>query len=374
MEGNTIRMKPVAVIGAGGYVGARIIERSILLGELPLVPIVRSWRSQGRLARYGIRTLQGDAGDAKSLVPLIEGCGMAVNLTMGDNARMVGNVQAMHEACRIADVPLLVHMSSAEVFGRAEVPNLQDDSVPASRHWMEYGRAKAAAESWLRTQSNGPVKVVILRPGLIWGPGSGWLVQPAQSLIDGTAYLFNEGRGICNLIHVDNLIQHLEQLARADEVGSAVFNVSDSETMSWRDYYTAIAREIGVEASNIKLLPESSFREGISQRIIGLTQLPPARALKRRLTDQTKVRIKQRLTDRIRPPIREAQPVEAVPSITKSLWWLQGTAQKLPSQAFRQHYPQTRLQPFPELIAGAGEWLRWAGFEASAGGPGASPR
>ncbi len=134
---------------------------------------------------------------------------MVVNLTMGDDKRIVGDVQSIHAACQKAEVPLFVHISSAEVFGRAEAQHLSDDSAPDGQHWMAYALAKTAAETWLRSQSDGPVQIVILRPGLIWGPGSGWLVEPAKALIDGTAYLFNGGRGICNLIHVDNLIEHL---------------------------------------------------------------------------------------------------------------------------------------------------------------------
>jgi nucleoside-diphosphate-sugar epimerase len=216
-------VKPIAIIGAGGFVGSRLIERSELLGTPPLVSIVRGWRSQGKLARFGLRTVRGDAKDPASLAPLLKGCGMAVNLTMGDDKRIVGDVRSIYAACVDAGVPVFVHISSAEVFGRAEQAGLTEDSVPDGEHWMEYGREKAAAEAWLREQADGPVKTVILRPGLIWGPGAGWLVQPAQALIDGTAFLFNEGRGICNLIHVDNLIEHLLELARSDDVESGVY-------------------------------------------------------------------------------------------------------------------------------------------------------
>jgi 2-alkyl-3-oxoalkanoate reductase len=356
-------MRPIALIGAGGYVGARLIEQAELRAEFELVSIVRSSRSQGRLARYGVRTVRGDASDPASLVPLLRGCGMAVNLTNGDDKRIVGDVQSIHQACREAEVPLFVHTSSAEVFGRAEALDLKEDSVPDADHWMEYGRQKAAAEAWLRSQFNGPVKTVILRPGLIWGPGSGWLVGPAQALVDGTAYLFDEGRGICNLVHVDNLIRHFVQLARSEHVESGVFNVSDVETHSWAGYYGAIAQETGVDPSTILRLPEPDFREGWTQRLLALGKLPPAMAIKRRIADETKTRVKQNLRNWIHPPAREAEPIKQMPSIAKGLWWIQGTARKLPSNGFKEHYPELQLQEFPELMAAAGQWLRYAGFE-----------
>lgn len=361
-------MKPIAVIGAGGFVGARLVERSALLGDPPLVPIVRTWRSQGRLARFGVRTVRGDAGDSASLVPLLNGCGMAVNLTMGDDKRILGDVQTLHAACRQAGVPLLVHMSSAEVFGRAEDPGLAENSAPDGRHWMAYGRAKAAAEAWLRSQADGPVKIVILRPGLVWGPGSGWLAGPARELLDGTAFLFNQGRGICNLIHVDNLIEHVVQLARTEDVESGVFNVADPDTVTWADYYNAIAREIGADPTAITMLSEADFREGTRAKLLRLGKSPAATAIKRRMSGAVKVRLKQQLQDLFSPPLTVSRPVDPKHSVSKQFWWIQGTVQKVPSGAFAQTYPDVQLRPFAELMAAAGSWLRYAGFDRADGG------
>lgn len=355
-------MKPIAIIGAGGFVGARLVERAELRGDIPLVPIVRSWRSQGRLARFGSRVVLGDAGDPASLVPLLKGCGMVVNLTMGDDRRIVGDVQSMHAACREAEVPLFVHMSSAEVFGRADAPGLREDSAPDGEHWMEYARAKADAEAWLRSQSDGPVRVVILRPGLIWGPGSGWLVDAAKALIDGTAYLLDGGRGICNLIHVDNLIEHVVQLATADDVRSGVFNVADLETLTWADYYHAVAREVGVDPSTIRQLDPSAFHES---RVKNILDIAPARAVKRRMSGDLKGRLKQQVKDWVSPPFTEPRLIDTEPTVEKKFWWLQRTETKLPSTAFAERYPDLQLRPFDDLMAAAGRWLRFAGFEVS---------
>ncbi len=355
-------MKPIALIGAGGYVGSRLIERSELLGDLPLVPIARSWRSEGRLARYGKRMLRGDAGDTMSLVPLLRDCRMAVNLTMGDEKRTVEDAKAVYAACCEAGVPLLVHISSAEVFGRAEDPSLKEDSVPYTRHWMEYARAKAEAEQWLRQQPAGPLKVVILRPGLIWGPGSGWLVRPAKAMVDGTAFLVDEGRGICNLIHVDNLIEHLLQLARSTNVESAVYNISDAETLTWADYYKAISKEIGVDESTIHRVPASDFKESrllvLLQKIV---ELPLVMALKSRLTYETRRRIKL-FKAKVFPSHETSMSGIQGPLLTKDMWWVQGTCSKLPSADFAKRYPGTEFRPFAELMNGAGKWLRFAGF------------
>jgi hypothetical protein len=190
------------------------------------------------------------------------------------------------------------------------------------------------------------------------------LVDPATALLDGTAYLFNGGRGICNLIHVDNLMEHVVQLAKSPPTRSGVFNISDTETHCWADFYGAIAHEVGVDPSTIRMRPESAFRESRMQQMRKkIFDTAPARAAKRRISGDTKGRIKQELRDRFSPPISEPQPIQPEPAVSKQIWWLQGTARKLPSTKFAEHYPGLQLKPFDELMTAAGKWLRFAGFE-----------
>jgi len=44
----------VAVVGAGGFVGARLVEMATLAGRTDVVPIVRAYRSVGRNAHLGV--------------------------------------------------------------------------------------------------------------------------------------------------------------------------------------------------------------------------------------------------------------------------------------------------------------------------------
>ncbi len=357
----------IAVIGCGGYVGSRFVERAALLGEFRLLPIVRSVHSHGRLARFGAQLARVDAADTASLAAVLKGSRAAVNLTVGGPGSSARDIRSIHEACRLAGVSVLVHMSTAEVFGRAESSGLREDSAPPRRHWMEYARDKVAAETWLRSQPTCNVSSVILRPGLIWGSGSQWLVRPAQELVDGTAYLFYGGRGICNLIHVDNLINYVMQIVKSARVESGVFNVADSETLSWGDYYRAIAREVGADESSIHMLSGHRlrhyrrgdyFRSGLNR----FSNLPPIAALKRSVTPSMRETLKRAIDGRIHPPLSRPQVYTPRPSIDKGMWWIQGTVRKLPAGQIDDAFPGTHLLPFSDLMAASGQWLRYAGF------------
>ena len=130
-----------------------------------------------------------------------------------------------------------------------------------------------------------------LRPGLIWGPRSPWVVGPASELLAETAYLFAGGNGICNLVHVDHLAQIILKVARHPDPVPGFYNVGDPETVTWREYYQALAAQMGLLEPRIHELPLDSYRESPLRRFLALKDTAPARALKRRMRNQTKAQI-----------------------------------------------------------------------------------
>jgi nucleoside-diphosphate-sugar epimerase len=355
----------IAVIGAGGFVGMRFLEMSLLGRCFEMVPVVRSPKSFARISKYGRPCAYADAGDPVALGKAISGCDAVVNLTMGDNARMVSDTGAILSACETAKVRVLVHVSSAEVFGRAEDPGLGDDSIPGP-HWMAYAVAKAEAEALLRERlERSATSVVVVRPGLIWGPRSPWVIGPASDLLAGRAVLYGGGEGIANLVHVDNLIRMVVAVCQAGEPVRGFFNIGDAEVTQWKDYLPALAKEMGVSQPVIHSVPFEAYREGILHKLIAIKNAEFTRPIKKAIRNQTKWRIKLVL-DRFAAAFGPTHSADAPPGprIDRSGWWLQGTRHKLSTDKFRGAYPGVQLLTRQEGMRGTGEWLRFAGFRA----------
>lgn len=358
-------MKRIAILGAGGFVGMRFAEIAWLEDRFDLVPVVRSPKSFGRISKYGRPCQYADAGNPDTLARAITGCDAVVNLTMGDNARMLPDTESIVAACQAARIPILVHVSSAEIYGRAEDPAINDDSPPPP-HWMPYARAKAAAEDWLRLRlGRTALKIVIVRPGLIWGPRSPWVTGPATDLLAGTAVLFGNGEGIANLIHVDNLASAILGIVEAPAVTPGFYNIADAELICWRDYLHALAAHMGLEAPVIHQLPFDAYRESIGSRLGAVKNAAFLKPLKKAIRSQTKWHLRDAL-------IRAASfhrraPAEQAPSgpnINRSTWWLQGTRRKLPTAKFEKVYPGVPLIDFPEGLRRTAAWMRFAGYSA----------
>src|SRR6185503_20187929 len=167
----------VAVVGAGGFVGARLVEMATLAGRTDVVPIVRAYRSIGRSAHLGMPHRIADATRLESLRDALAGCDVVVNLTMGRPSDILPITRNVYGAAVSVGARLIVHMSSAAVYGQVDRPDLPDDAPPLCDHWMPYARQKALAENFLRERMSGSQPaIVVLRPSLIWGPGSPWVL------------------------------------------------------------------------------------------------------------------------------------------------------------------------------------------------------
>ncbi|MGB5079756.1 MAG: NAD-dependent epimerase/dehydratase family protein [Burkholderiales bacterium] len=354
----------VAIVGAGGFVGTRMLEMAVLGGRTDIVPVVRAFRSVARVANFGLSHRLGDASSPDSLERALAGCEAVVNLTSGDPAGILHTTQSIYTAAVAAGARLLVHLSSATVFGQVERSDLPDDAPPRLDHWMPYAREKGRAENWLRERmGEGRLAIVVLRPGLIWGPCSPWVLGPAAELVNGGAYLVGDGGGICNLVYVDNLARSIDAVIAHPKQISGFYNVADDETTTWREYYDALAAGLGVDPGTVHTVPGDRYRAGAGGLLEKAKKLPPYRWLKHRLSPETKAAIKLRLKlalERDRPAQRSAA---ASPVVTRDMWDLQTTRYRLPTAKFRAVFRHQNPSSFASGLAASLAWLRFVGLD-----------
>jgi len=349
----------VAIVGAGGFVGARLLEMSILAGRSDVVPIVRAYRSVGRSAHLGVPHRIADASRADSLKDALAGCDVVVNLTMGRPGDILPVTRSVYAAAVAVGARTVIHMSSAAVYVRIDRPGLPDDAEPQLDHWMPYARQKGLAENFLRERMrDSRPAIVVLRPSLVWGPGSPWVMGPARELLAGSAYLIGDGAGVCNLIYVDNLVRSVLAVADDPTPASGFFHLRDDENVTWREYYTALAAGLGVDPTTIHPVAQTSYRVGPRDALDTLRSGPAYTWLKERIPRETRTLLKMRLALARRP---ERETLHARPLLTRAMWDLQSTRYPLPTDAFRAAYGDRNETSFSSGIAASLAWLRFIG-------------
>jgi len=371
---NEMSNQMIAVLGAGGFFGARFVEMCLASPNLSPVPVLRSFRSLARLSKFNLPVRRADTGDPADLARALEGCEAVLNLTIGDWLRIVPDTQVIYEAARQAGVKLFIHLSSAVVFGAVTNPAIDDDSSAQGAEWMLYAQEKARAEEYLRqaiSREGGP-RIVVLRPCLIWGPRSSWSTRPAKQLALGQGWLTNNGAGICNLCYVDNLVRYLLQVIASPAMQSGFYNVADPETVTWRGYYSALAEGLGLPADRVRLTSSSPVKpsagvlvEWFKSRRSGYKA---AKWLVNNLSAEGRSLLKWHLPalagGGIQPPLAASDPLppSSPPKFTRETWSAHHTVRKLPSDKFCRDFGQPELTSFDDAMKATAAWLRLAGY------------
>jgi len=356
----------VAILGAGGFVGARFVELAVLDGRSDeVIPIVRAAKSVARTAHLGLTYRFGDASRPDSLARALEGCEAVVDLTKGNPADMPRIAESVHAAALAARVRVLVHLSSATVYGQLERPDLADDALPRLDHWMRYAREKGRAENFLRERmGDGRLTTVVLRPGLIWGPGSPYVLGSGSDLVRGAAYLVGDGGGICNLMYVDNLVRSIAAVVGHPAPASGFYNVADDETTTWREFYGGLAAGLGVDPATIHLVPGGRYRAGLRDLRRDVQELAAYVWLKGRLSVEARAEVKRRLARALGRDLPDAPDRRGRPVVTREMHDLQTTRHRLPTAKFRATFGHQNTTSFVAGMASSLAWLRFIGVDA----------
>lgn len=351
-----MRQGGIAVLGASGFIGNRLVEMLHLAGST-VIPIVRQPSSLVLPARFDLTPRIADAFDDRALTTAFAGCDTAVIAIAGDARTIVGSVIPVYRAAEAAGVGRLVCLSSASVHGQAPPPGT-DENTPLSVHQhVAYNNAKVRAErQLLRCRDRGSVEIVMLRPGIVYGPRSYWTGGVADEILAGEAALVDGGHGICNGIYVDNVVHAIRLALTAPRVDRQAFLVGDVETISWLDLYRPIADALGIE---VALLPKPSAST-VSRRL----------PLADRVRDST---VFGRLPSPVRAAItagyvawregiRTTRSGPAAPPVTLEKALLHTCAHKLPWFKAQQDLGYQPVVSFAEGCRRSVAWLDFAGY------------
>jgi nucleoside-diphosphate-sugar epimerase len=234
------------VLGASGFVGTRLV-RALAEGGAAFVRAVDVAPPRERVDGVDYQTL-----DVRAPLPAACGAGASVLYNLAAVHRTPGhpdreyydtnvhgalNATALAEAC---DVRTIVFTSSISVYGPSEETLTEASPL---RPVSAYGRSKRMAEEihdrWLERAEDR--KLVIVRPGIIFGPGEGGnYTRLARALRGG--YFFYPGRRdtIKSGGYVDELLRAMDfALSRPEP--RVLFNYAYPELSSIADIVAAFS-------------------------------------------------------------------------------------------------------------------------------------
>ena len=237
----------IAVVGASGFIGNRLVEVLHLSGTHAVRPVTRTAAGLAMSRRFPLEGAVADALDVEACAQAFEGCDVVVHALAGDMRTIRRSVAPVYRAAEQAGCRRLVYLSSAMVHGQSP-PAGADERTPLPRgQRLPYNLAKRDAEATLfGLAKTGSVEAVVLRPGIVYGPRSQWIGGLADALLAGHAALVDGGHGLCNGIYVDNLVQAICLAATAEGVAGESFLLGEHALPTWRDVTERVATAMGL--------------------------------------------------------------------------------------------------------------------------------
>lgn len=248
----------ILVTGAGGFLGKRIVERLLAHGQTDIRCMLRDTAKGAALkaiaSEFPAAHVEFAAVNLRNLREIqaaVDGVDLIIHAAAalkGSPAEMfldsvvagrnlLDAVSAMPEGQR----PRIVLVSSFGVFGVPSMPRgaLVDESSPmetdpARRDVYSYTKLRQEQMFWDYQKRLG-FQLVVLRPGVIYGPGSGHFSNRVGLSMFGR-FIHLGGQNLLPLTYVENCAEAIVLAALSPETSGQVYNVVDDDLLTSAQY------------------------------------------------------------------------------------------------------------------------------------------
>jgi nucleoside-diphosphate-sugar epimerase len=248
----------VAVLGGTGFIGRATVARLLQEG---LSVAVMARGTEGLPPLFSgprIRLLRGDIADADAVAQAGAGAGAVVNLAHGGGganyaairAAMVGGAEVVARACLAAGTARLLHVGSiASLYLGPRTGPVTGATPPDPKAVRrgDYARAKAECDLMLLgLHAQEGLPLVILRPGLVVGPGtspihSGLGFFNAEQHVMG----WNRGRNPLPFVLADDVAAAILAALLAEQALGRCYNLVGDVRPTAREYLAWLAEATG---------------------------------------------------------------------------------------------------------------------------------
>jgi nucleoside-diphosphate-sugar epimerase len=222
----------VLVTGASGFLGGHVAELLSKRGD-HVRALVRATSNRKHLASLSnVELFEGSVEEADRVRDAVEGVDAIVHSAGLIKARNtdeffainVGGTANLVDAARRRPIKRFVYVSSLEACG----PSADGDPVPPDQEnpVTAYGRSKLAAEKVVLSAKD-DMGVVILRPGAIYGPRDGEILEAFKAIKRGLLPLVAGGQAKGVWIYATDCAQACVCAIDADVPSGKVYFVDD---------------------------------------------------------------------------------------------------------------------------------------------------
>ncbi len=236
------------VIGASGFIGGWVTETLHAAGGTRLQVGVRSTARAGWLEELpSVKLVRCDLLERSSLEAALESVDTVINCARDHvvSGGTVAGTRLLTECMAAKGVGTLIQLSSVAVYGT--VTGLVTEDTPPVSPVNAYGLEKRIAEEVCRAAAGPKLRVVVLRPSLVYGPrGEEWTAAFLRNIFaNRLRRLGAAGAGRANLVYAGDLARFISQINAMELPEFLLFNVNGVELPTFDEYFSRLNFAIG---------------------------------------------------------------------------------------------------------------------------------
>lgn len=288
--------KTAFVTGAGGFVGRRLVAH-LCEADFTVHALLLPAEARPRAWPESVHVIRGDVRQPEAFAAQVPRNAVWFHLAavVGDwgpdrehQSVTVEGTRQMLTLAGARSAQRFVLASSVVVYGDRIGQHNLDEDLPHGRTLTSYDRCKQRQEELVREAGRDRgLSFTIIRPGNVFGPGSGpWVNTMLEELRRGSPALIGGGRFDAGLAYVDNVVQLMLLAASSPAAVGRVYNACDGYGITWRQYLQDLARLGGAPAPRAVprwlVAPLAGPMERL-WRALGVQRRPPLTRLALRL-------------------------------------------------------------------------------------------
>ncbi len=268
----------ILVTGAAGLLGGHVADLALERGEAVRV-LARPGEDVAWLAKAGAEVCRGDLADRPSLEVAVNGVDRIVHCAArtgpwGRQAEYeitnVYGVKTLVDAALTAGVRRIVHVSSISVHG-IDIHGTADELAPLCGGYDLYSKSKVAGEHLLQQMIRDKgAPVVIVRPGLIYGPrDTNSFGRFAMLIEQGKLPIIGSGNNHLPLIYVTDVAWGILLASEVDQIIGRAYLLVNDEPVTQRDYFNTMAEELGARPPRWRVPYRVALGLGAMAEVVG---------------------------------------------------------------------------------------------------------
>jgi len=244
------------ITGGSGFLGSHLVERALTAGHQVRV-LVRNTSKVDVLEALGVEIVRGDLKSAESLRRAVSGIDGVINaassmdgIPLETEAATILGTRELLVAAEQAGVRRFIHISSIGIYaarklspGETITEDFPLEKEP--RFASDYVTSKIASEkAALDFAARGKMNVIVLRPGILYGPRGGWTLPRTGYAFGKNLYvLIGSARNLLPVCYVENCADAALLALEKSEVTDGVFNIVDDELLTPAEFIGRLKSE-----------------------------------------------------------------------------------------------------------------------------------